>query len=325
MKRLLHSTIFRTPLLAVALGAVGLSGCTSLRGTQESALFSSMAALKADSKLEDDQEYTRSSILDKYVDLEDDPELQKQYRNKTVAVFMDAIDENFHIYSSRLFNEGLQFGLGLEGSIVGLAATAALFPNSAPELASVIAAAGGAQATINKNLYFDRTLPALITTMDARRIGIESEIMGKLKRSVADYPMEAALRDLRRYQNTGTLFRAVADVTSNAAEDKKAAEEKYEAELQLSCDAQSANRVLTQRIGSYNNYLVQAVNAKDAGSPGAERKMRIIAEALELSSTRDDISDVNQANMSKINAEFCSAEELEGLIKKIEMITGDTL
>lgn len=319
MKRLLHSTILRAPVLAVALGAVGLSGCTSLRGTQESALFSSMAALKADQKTAiGSRNYSYTKLVN-YAGKTSAAD-KKQYRNEIMAVFMDAIDENYHIYSSRLFNEGLQFGLGFEGSIVGLAATAALFPDSAPELASVIAAAGGAQATVNKNLYFDRTLPALVTTMDTRRIEIETEIITKLKDEVADYPMAAALRDLRRYQNSGTLFRAVADVTGNAAENKKKADEKYEAQLGYSCDTEDDVIDQTDKIGRY--YMTLAAAA--AANARADLKLRTIAAVLNVSPS-GSIADVSGRIRDKVGQEYCTIKEVQNLILEIEAATKDKL
>ncbi|NCN83396.1 MAG: hypothetical protein GW808_03075 [Sphingomonadales bacterium] len=272
-----------------------------------------MAALKADSLKNDTdvtKKYTRAIIIDSYDGKKDDVEEQKRYRNRIIAVFMDAIDENYHHYSNRLFNEGAQFGLGFEGSIVGLAATSALFPNSAPELASVIAAAGGAQATVNKNLYFDRTLPALITTMDARRIEIDVEITKKKKLTTADYPIEAALRDLRRYQTVGTLFRAVADVTSNAAQDKEAAEDKYEAELGYSCVTDGS--LDTEFVKLRNHIRSIAKPATQENDIAAQQKLRTLAILLKADSTAP-IDQVLRSLLDAYDQNICTKEEWEGL------------
>lgn len=329
MKRLLHSNILKTPVLAVALGAVGLSGCTSLRGTQESALFSSMAALEADQeKTSTLREYSREKLVT--YDGKTNANEQQQYRNQSIAVFMDAIDENYHTYSSRLFSEGLQFALGFEGAIVGLAATAALFPNSAPELASVIAAAGGGQATVNKNMYFDRTLPALITTMDARRIRIETEILAKLKLPVSKYPIEFALRDLRHYQNAGTLFRAIADVTGTAAEQKKDAEDERYSGLTFGCDP-SKEIILAgdplRRFVLKQRAVITGVGASLAEKKQAESKMRIIANNMGLKASDPTLLLIQNVarTLAGRGGKYCRATELLNLQETIESVLGEKL
>lgn len=218
MKRLLHSTILRTPVLVVALGAVGLSGCTTMRGAPANVLDMPESSLI----ITGGKVATREEVITHYVRQNNDG--KQEFRNRVIDHYMGLVDRQYEKYSSRLFSEGIELALGFDAAIIGLSSTAALFEEAADDLATVIAGFAGIQASINKNLYFDRTLPALIATMDAERASVETELLRQKGLSAADYTIEAAIRDLRRYQQAGTLMRAITNVTEKASEEKEIAE-----------------------------------------------------------------------------------------------------
>jgi len=262
-----------SPLICIAM----LSGCVSLRGTPENALDSVAAEIKEGGKIYS----TRSEILEHY-DNTTDVTKRKESRNRVLLLYMEAIDDNYDQYAARLFNEGIQFGLGFETAIIGLAATASLFESSADDLAKAISAAAGIHAAVNKNLYFDRTLPALIATMDARRTKIETQLISKMKQPTSDYPIEGVLRDLRKYQQAGTLYRAITDLTGLAVAENNDAQAGYEAELGYSCVSDGELDAEFAKITDHIRTIARpAVN----GDLEAQQKLRTIAIIFGAKST----------------------------------------
>src|SRR5687768_13100041 len=201
-----------SPTMVLLAAAVSLSGCASLEGGPRSVLTSSTTEIESATS-----NYRSYVAIKTEYDRKTVPAEAQEFRNRVLMVYMDAIDETYDTYSSQLFSEGIQTGLGFDTAIIGMSTLGALFENSADDMVSAIAAAAGIHAAINKNLYFDRTLPALIATMDTRRIRIETEITAKMALPTSQYPIEAAMRDLRRYHQAGMLYRAITDVTGTAA------------------------------------------------------------------------------------------------------------
>lgn len=247
MNRLMHSTFLRTPIFAVALGAVGLSGCTTMRGAPVNVLDESNTALLA---APGKSLTTREEIISHYVGI-DNEDRKREFRNRVVDHYLGQIDKQYEKYSTRLFSEGIELALGFDAAIIGLASTASLFEEVADDLATVISGFAGLQSAINKNLYFDRTLPALIVTMDAQRTKTETEILSRKNDKVADYSIEAAIRDLRRYQHAGTLMRAITKVTETASAENRLAERDRIGVLPIGCAPSEELIDAVAPIGAY--------------------------------------------------------------------------
>lgn len=248
MKRLLHSSILKTPVMAIALGAVGLSGCTTMRGAPVNVLDESNAALLA---APDKSLTTPEEIISHYVGI-DNEDRKREFRNRVIDHYMGQIDKQYEKYSTRLFSEGIELALGFDAAIIGLASTASLFEEVADDLATVISGFAGLKSAIDKNLYFDRTLPALIVTMDAERTKAETEILSHKNDDLADYSIEAAIRDLRRYQHAGTLMRAITKVTETANIQNRLAERDRLGVVPFGCAPSEELIDAVAPIGDYN-------------------------------------------------------------------------
>ena len=340
--------IKRNCVLLIA-AATTVSGCVTMRGAPPNALEEKGTALlvKVDDRLttrtiervldesgntisEDTTEQevvqqgygslvTRQEIIAYSLTL---PAGQKAgFRNRVIDHYMGEMDRHYEKYSQRLFGEGVELALGFDAAIIGLSSTAALFESSANDLATVISGFAGLQAAINKNLYFDRTLPALIVTMDAERTRVETEIIQRKGLPMDQYSLEAAIRDLRRYQQAGTLMRAVNKVTETASINKEEAERAYEAELGYSCNVDDEAVIdQTQKIGSY--LLPLARNA--AGNATAELKLRAVATVLKVD-PQGSVSAVAGRIRDALDQGYCTENEVVGLIAQIEAVTKDKL
>jgi hypothetical protein len=82
----------------------------------------------------------------------------------------------------------------------------------------------GAKTAISADLFYQRTLPALIAQMDANRASVKAVLLTGLAKSDAQYPLPRALVDLQQLSDAGSMIGAVGSITESAAIQKEAAE-----------------------------------------------------------------------------------------------------
>jgi hypothetical protein len=143
-------------------------------------------------------------------------------RNEIVLARMRTYDIAFSDFERRLYGDGNEVTLG--GDLVGLvlAGLTATTGNAATKSALGAASAGviGAKAAIDKDLYYQKTIPALLAQMEADRLSALLPITAGLKLSDADYPLIQAYIDLDAYKNAGSIPAAINAVNKNAGNAK---------------------------------------------------------------------------------------------------------
>lgn len=154
---------------------------------------------------------------------------QKQWRNAVVLVRMAAADARYQQFRGNLSREMRGANFGIETTILALSAVGTV---SGQELANVLAAGvaalTGARASLQREVYFERTLPALIAGMEVARLEVATRILSNLAREVTDYPMERALLDALAYERAASLDEAIQRVTVQAAGEVQRAQQIYE-------------------------------------------------------------------------------------------------
>ena len=75
----------------------------------------------------------------------------------------------------------------------------------------------GAEATINTDLYYQRTLPALIAQMDASQLKAKMWLLQGLGKPDQDYPLGRALVELNTVEDAGDVTQAIQDLSTLAA------------------------------------------------------------------------------------------------------------
>ena len=84
----------------------------------------------------------------------------------------------------------------------------------------------GANAAINKDLYYQKTIPALLTQMEANRLKAKLLIIQGMTQPDSKYPLMQAYVDLDAYKNSGSIPAAISSsVTQSAANDKEVAQD----------------------------------------------------------------------------------------------------
>lgn len=170
---------------------------------------------------------------------------RRDYRDYIVGTYLGATDDSYKHFIDRLSSADRGSALGMDLLLLGLSgATALAGPSAIEELATVTAITTGARASIDKRLFYDRTLPAVIAAMDAERAAIKVEIERKRGLPVEQYSLDTAIDDLRRLAEAGRLDRAFARITKVAIMDRSAQEARLNAMKGVCDDITIAGRDL---------------------------------------------------------------------------------
>src|SRR5208337_2734784 len=100
---------------------------------------------------------------------------------------------------------------------VGLATTLSGGQATKAALGAVSTGVGATRTSIDKNFFYEQTLPALITAMNAQRKVALVPIVEGMKLDVDKYPFEQGITDLSTYYFAGTLVGALQGVEKDSA------------------------------------------------------------------------------------------------------------
>jgi hypothetical protein len=154
-----------------------------------------------------------------------DADARTKKRNEIVFARMRGYDIEFSSYERQLygFSNSVSVGTDLIGlTLGGLTATVG---SAATKAALGAASAGvlGANTAINKDLYFQKTIPALIAQMEANRAKKLLVIFQGLAQPDAKYSLMMAYSDLDAYKNAGGIPDAIGSITQDASNAKQTA------------------------------------------------------------------------------------------------------
>lgn len=213
---------------ALALGCAALAGCASFDGMPEP-IFAAKATV-------DDvtQTFPFDGVVVAMAGKEAGP--RKIYRNRVAASYLMAIDARYFEFRRRLSRNVKGGNLGFDIALLGLTGTAAMFEKAADELAAAATGVAGARASLNRELYFERTLPALIGLMDAQRLEVRTAILRGLKESEDRYTVQELFADLARYEAAASLDGAIQKVSQIAGVEAAKAELDFSDTIEL-CEA----------------------------------------------------------------------------------------
>jgi hypothetical protein len=117
---------------------------------------------------------------------------------------------------------------------IGLNIAGVSFDSAATKtaLAGIAAGVSGSKAVIDKNYYFEKTIPALIAAMNAQRKKALVPILDGVQKDISDYTFEEAVTDLHNYYFAGTFIGAIQVIQADAgvkeqAQDRSIAIAKY--------------------------------------------------------------------------------------------------
>ena len=237
-----------------------------------------------------------------YFDPRLDPRAPEVKRNEIILARVHAYDIVFADFEKRLYGDGN--GVTLGGDLVALVLTGltATTGNAATKAALGAAATGviGAKSAIDKDLYYQKTVPALLAQMEADRLKALEPITKGMKQSDTAYPLLQAYIDLDAYKTAGSIPAAINAVNKDAGEAKEDAQqiimdarasavdqltaiETVEVKLKALTDAQivAFANVMQLNLPSRSAQIQNLINSLDAKnlrltSPKRARAMMVI-------------------------------------------------
>ena len=196
--------------LIALVGVAVLSSCTSVEGYPQD-----YVATQADETAF--VAYFRPALVDQYLREQGEP-ARRSLRNRIVYGRLAYYDMKYASFIRSINAQSNSINAGGNvtalvltgvGAVAGTAAT-----KSALSAASTAVLGGIGQ--VDKNLFYEKTMPALISAMDATRAKTLLQISRSLGDSDDAYPLAAAFIDLNRYRNAGSIPSAIGTVGAAA-------------------------------------------------------------------------------------------------------------
>jgi hypothetical protein len=192
------------------LFALVASGCSSIDGYPNRLEYSEQYIVEVGSLVSPDAVLRYGSISD--------VNTATLQRNNIVTARIFSIDANFHQFVRDLSTQQNLSTIGVDWAAIGLASAGVAVTSLQTKtiLAAIAGGILGAKASVDKDVFYNKTIPALITLMEAQRKIVLAQIYTGLKKSAAEYTMYQALADLDAYYNAGTINGAIVGLTTTA-------------------------------------------------------------------------------------------------------------
>lgn len=217
----------RAATLLLSLMTVGLCGCQSLEGYPRPLESREEALSLVRDDIQPAAVNAYASIAAEAQSGSRDQRLTAK-RDQIVRARLYAIDVNYDDFVRGLTGQQKTFAIGADLVSAGLtgAATLAKSATTKTHLTTYASAALGVRSTVDKELFYSKTLPAVVTQMDASRKTVLAKIAEGLAQSNAAYPLTAALADLQDYYTAGTLNGALNQISKDAGVKNAAAQQR---------------------------------------------------------------------------------------------------
>ncbi len=140
-------------------------------------------------------------------------------RNQIIRHRLWGYDRTYSSFKRRLTLDGNIVSAGGSLAALVLGGLAATTGNTGTSNALAAAGAGiiGAQGVINRELYFQKTLPALMAQRDAARDQALAPILAGMKLPDSRYSLTDANADLQRLKDAGSIEGAINTINQDAA------------------------------------------------------------------------------------------------------------
>jgi hypothetical protein len=128
-------------------------------------------------------------------------------------------------------------------------------------LAAAVAGVTGSKETIDKNYYFEKTLPALIGAMNAERKKMLVPILLGMRGSLEEYPFAQAVTDLHSYYYAGTFAGAIEAIEADAGAKEQRQDQILATLSPVSAEDVATKASLTRAIGALEPSDMEKIRA----------------------------------------------------------------
>ncbi len=194
---------------------VGLTGCAGIASAPQPFGTETNALQTADAYF--------AATLERYLKAQQHQQQQKEIRNGFIETRTALIDQAYAGFRQTLYTQRVDMNVGVDLATLGLNAVGAV-TGSLPAKTGLHALSGGligSKASIDKNVFFDRTMPALLAQMEAQRSAVRLRLLGGMMVGPDRYPLMQARADLEEYYVAGTMVGAIGSITTQAMVEQK--------------------------------------------------------------------------------------------------------
>lgn len=211
--------------IGVLLFAFLLVGCASITGYPN-------RTINLSEELSSLTSYFEATVITTYNSKADSE--KNNYRNEVVHARIRAIDLNYNSFLKELSSESKSLNIGTDSTVLLLGAAGAISTVSSTQaiLAAASATVTGAKTSFDKNAFYDSTVPALISQMNASRKDVLARIYAGLELDHPKCSLMKALIDIEDYFQAGTIVGAVNAISESSGEQKAKADKKIESILE---------------------------------------------------------------------------------------------
>ena len=254
-------------LAALAIMALALTGCSTLRGTPQRFAAPDEIVKAIDLTPADLALLVNSTSVSE----------RNALQNQAIAV----IDLQFHQFVRDLAADRADAAAGVAGTTL-VASTAGAFVQSVKAKTNyALFAAGtvGAFGIVDKSYFYEKTVPALVAAMKAARAKVLVTMRSGQVLTLDRYGGAAALADLEDYYAAGSVLTAIAEITASAEATQQSAKEDVRALAVLSDDDIARRRKVTRSIFAVKdaaalvkaNAALKTLGQAEQGTPAAAR------------------------------------------------------
>jgi len=210
--------LLQSPLMWVLmLAPLGLAGCAAINGMQEPLTANDAATIQVVCPTPA-QRATFDGMADGVA--------KRNYRDGVIGDCVKMIDGKYADFKMRLHKDAAISNLSTDLLALGLGGAASLTTGAtANQFAEGATVVTGARTAINKDVFYEQTLPAVEAAMDANRSKTLASIINSEKSDPdgKTYTLAAAGIDLDSYEQAGNIYTAIAGLTQTASNTAQAA------------------------------------------------------------------------------------------------------
>jgi len=190
-----------------------------------------------------------------------DPRQLTILRNRAIFSEMQISEIYFTDFQYRLWGDNNLFTTGSDLVILVLGGLGATTGSATTKSALAAASAGivGARGAISKDIYYQRTLPAILAQMSANRDKIKASMLYNLNKDDSSYPLAQAEMDLQVLQRASGIADAVQSITEVATAAKDAAAARVDAARQ----GIFSRSLTTQRIQAWIGFGIDPATGRE--------------------------------------------------------------
>jgi hypothetical protein len=236
------------------------------------------------------------------------------WRNEVVNCRIYAIDLEYTIFEQSIAHESISLNTGVDMAVVGLGAATAIVDSATTKsiLGALSGGITGGKGIIDKDVFYSKTMPVLLSQMEAQRKMQLVKIRSRL-RSLSDaYPLSEALIDVEDYYKAGSIPAALQGIVEQSGADAKDATQKLKklqpaSVLELMQITDIRNNIFNKLYKSWHD-----APTSDEGKQ-ALKKARDILSKLDLNAASYEDSEV----FDKLNDQIGDAEPGSDQLKKL--------